>query len=234
MTDMAIPTSSMEIPGGVSGSSYADTLRGSDRHETFYGRGGDDTIDGGGGWDRLRFAGSRYRTIGDLNVDLEAGTVTGKWEGTPFTYTISNIEDVAGQDGDDTLLGDYKRNRLNGGAGDDVINTRGVYRDSENVIGSTGNDTIVYTDIGDSAYQWLDYAGLGSGGITVTVDGERDQATVNKGVAGTDTIEGVNNAVSNWGFGVEGTEFDDVYHVDLTDGQVSIHGHRRKSWQRYI
>ena len=202
---------------GVLGSSFADTLRGSDRDEYFYGRGGNDTIDGGGGRDRLRFTASRFRTVGDLNVDLEAGTVTGTWDGTPFTYTISNIEDVAGQDGDDILLGDDQKNWLDGGAGDDVINPRGVYRDGENVIGSVGNDRIVYTDIGDSAYQWVDYGGLDSGGITVTVDADTNVATVDKGTAGTDTIVDVINAVSNWGFGVGATEFDDVYHVDLLD-----------------
>ena len=206
-------------PFGVSGSSYADTLRGSDRNETFYGRGGDDTIDGGGGWDRLRFAGSRFRSIGDLNVDLEAGTVTGIWEGTSFTYTISNIEDVEGQDGDDTLFGDDNRNILGGGAGDDVINPRGAYESWDTIRGSVGNDRIIYTDIGDDAYQDVNYVNLETGGITVRVDAAANQASVDKGAGGTDTIIDVVTPVSDWGFGVFGTKFDDVYHVDLLDDQ---------------
>ena len=205
-------------PFGVSGSDFTDVLRGSDRDESFTGRSGNDTIDGGGGTDTLRF-GTLIATVGNLHVDLEAGTATGTWGGSAFSYTLSNIERVVGEEGDDTLMGNDEANRLDGGAGNDVLNPRDVEEDSDVVTGSTGNDRIVYTDSGDTAYQWLDYANLHTEGIRVTVNGERSQATVNKGAAGTDTIVDVTNPLNTWGFGVGGTAFDDVYHVDLVDGQ---------------
>ena len=201
---------------GVFGSESADTIRGSDNDERFYGRGGNDTIDGGGGFDRLYF-GTYSSTDGDLSVDLAAGTATGTRNGIAFSSSISNIEGVFGAEGNDTLLGDDEANRLDGGAGNDVLNPRGVESGTETIGGSVGNDRIVYTDSGDSAYQWLYYVLLDTEGIRVSVDGAANHATVNKGAAGTDTIVDVVVPMESWGFGIEGTRFDDVFNVDLDD-----------------
>ena len=207
-------------PWGVAGTLFADTLRGSDRNETFYGRGGNDTIVGGGGTDALRFSPGRFRTVGDLQVDLEAGTATGTWEGAPFTYTLSGIESVHGHAGNDTLLGDDGENRLSGGAGDDVINPRGVAAGGTDTVGgSAGNDRIVYSDSGNDTYQWLYYSGLDIGRIRVTIDGGANRATVDKGAAGTDTLVDVAVPMEAWGFGIDGTRHDDTFRVDLEPGQ---------------
>ena len=97
----------------IRGSDFTDTIIGSGNDESFIGRAGNDTIDGGGGRDRLRF--DRSSCCGGLEADLDAGTATGSWNGEAFSYRLSNIEDVRGSAGDDTLIGDAGNNRLRGG-----------------------------------------------------------------------------------------------------------------------
>ena len=111
----------------VRGTDYSDVIVGSNNNETFIGRLGDDTIDGGGGFDRLRFDRSG---VGDIQVDLEAGTATGTWNEASFSYTISSIEYVRGGSGNDEIRGGRGSERLDGGGGDDTL------------IGGAGNDTL--------------------------------------------------------------------------------------------
>jgi hypothetical protein len=86
-------------------------------------------IDGGGGVNTLDYF--QYTT--GVNADLAAGTATG-------TGGISNIQNVTGGIGSDTLAGDEADNILLGGAGDDTL-TGGAGQDS--LDGSEGNDTLV-------------------------------------------------------------------------------------------
>ena len=121
----------------VRGTDYSDVIVGSDNHESFIGRLGDDTIDGGGGWDRLRFD---RGGVGDVQVDLEAGTATGTWDDASFSYTIANIERVLGGAGNDEIRGSAGSERLEGGGGDDTL------------IGGAGNDTLVGQADNDTLY----------------------------------------------------------------------------------
>ena len=197
-----VDTFTGDIPKGVAGSEFSDVLRGSDRDEWFFGRRGNDNIDGGGGSDMLQFGYSSrfssYVDVRDLDVDLEAGTATGTWNGNAFSYTISNIEQVWGGVGNDTLRGAI-----------------------EEVRASTGNDTITYTD--GSVYGEIDYYNLGltSGGIRVTLDGGANRATVDKGAAGVDTIVDIADLMS-WdggGFGIYGTNSNDIFNLTIGDEQ---------------
>ena len=193
-----VDTFTGDIPRGIAGSEFSDVIRGSDRGERFVGRAGNDRIDGGGGLDRLQFGYSprfaAYLDIQDLRVDLDAGTATGTWNGSPFSYTVSNIEGVIG------------------GPGNDVI--RGALED---VRGSTGNDRIVFT--GDVTYGQVDYRDLSGNGITATIDGTANSATVDKGSAGTDTIVDIANPFDNDGVGFYGTNNADTFNLRLGDGQ---------------
>ena len=195
-----VDTFTGDIPRGIAGSEFADVIRGSDRGERFVGRAGNDRIDGGGGTDRLQFGyGARfaaYLDVQDLRVDLDAGTATGTWNGSPFSYRISNIEGIIG------------------GAGNDVI--RGAI---EEVRGSTGDDRIVFT--GNGTYGQMDYRDLAGNGITATLDGAANRATVDKGAAGTDTLVDIAKPFSGsqGGFGLYGTPTADVFNLRVGDGQ---------------
>ena len=189
-----VDTFTGDVPRDVHGSEFSDVLRGSDRGETFLGRAGNDRIDGGGGKDRLRFGFSprfaAYLDVQDLRVDLDAGTATGTFNGTPFSYSISNIE------------------RVEGGTGNDVI--RGAL---DEVRGSPGDDRIVFTDSTGNTYGEVDYWRLPGSGIRVTLEG--NGATVDKGSAGTDTIEGIAALLVGDGFGLHGTSSNDVFNLTL-------------------
>ena len=120
------------------GSNFKDTIRGSDGSDNFIGRGGDDVIDGRGGSDELRFDRSG---VGAVVVDLQAGTATGTWDGTAFSYRISNIENVRGSTNHgDRLYGNDAENRLRGRGGDDVIEGRGG---NDRLEGDAGDDILV-------------------------------------------------------------------------------------------
>ena len=196
-----VDTLTGDTPSTISGSDFSDVLRGSDRGENFRGMAGNDRIDGGGGWDRLHFGyGSRfaaYLDVKDLQVDLDAGTATGTWNGAPFTYSISNIEEVLG------------------GTGNDVI--RGAIGQVE---GSPGDDRIVFTD--GNTYGEVDYWRLAGNGIRATLDG--NGATVDKGSAGTDTIEGIAPLLVGDGFGLYGTSSNDVFNLTLRDQWMQVGG----------
>ena len=56
-------------------------------------------------------------------------------------------------------------------------------------------------------------------GITATIDGVANSATIEKGSAGTDTVVDVANPMNSWALGVTGTNFDDVFDVTVGDGQ---------------
>ena len=75
-----------------------------------------------GGADTLSYAGNTQGVI----VDLGANT------GTGFT-AITDVENLIGGDGNDTLTGDNNANILTGGKGDDTLD------------GGAGNDTVVFS-----------------------------------------------------------------------------------------
>lgn len=206
-------------PWGVIGSDSRDIITGSGKDEWFMGRAGRDTIDGGGGTDWLAFGPTRS-VVDSLSVDLANGRATGTWDGMPLSYTLSNIENVRGGDGNDTLFGDNNVNVLDGGPGDDRLNPGDVRRGFDKIVASVGNDRIDYANSGRAGGQDVDYSALYAGGITATVDGARDLARVVKGIAGgTDEFENVVNALHGWGLRLTGTRYDDVFNVDLDSGQ---------------
>ena len=83
---------------GVRGSTFNDTLRGSNNLagvETFIGGAGDDFIDGRGGFDRAIFEPNVDNTVtGGVTVNMAAGTVVG--DASVGTDTLASIEAVRG------------------------------------------------------------------------------------------------------------------------------------------
>lgn len=121
------------------GTDFNDRLTGSAAdNERFITEQGNDTVDGGGGWDIIRYDRSG---VGPVNVDLQAGTASGSWDGFNFTDSLSNIEEVWGsRDGNDTMTGRGGSQWLEGRGGDDSIDGRGG---DDTLRGDEGNDTLV-------------------------------------------------------------------------------------------
>ena len=195
-----VDTFAGDIPRTMGGSEHSDTIRGSDRDEWFFPRGGNDRIDAGGGSDMLTYGYSdrfaAYAVVQNLVVDLDAGTATGTWDGDAFSSSVSNFERVQGGNGDDTFRGKIQEYRA-----------------------TRGNDTVTYTE--GTGYAAIRYRNLTTVGITATIDGPANTATVSKGSAGTDTFDNVAEPLGDpdGGMGFYGTSSNDALNITLGEGQ---------------
>ncbi len=205
----------------ITGSDGNDTLTDTDGSDLVEGLGGNDlistggqgtdTFDGGDGTDTIRFIG----TSGDLTVDLMTGTASGTGIDTS---TLLNIENVTGNDGNDTLVGSDGSNHLQGNFGEDTIFGHGgsdtidggaqadiidAGSGDDTVIGGKGRDQVqlgdgndVFNDDGQTGYWGSDTVHGGFGNDTINGGGGDDffygdnGADTIFGGAGNDTIDG--------------------------------------------
>ncbi|MEX0429798.1 beta strand repeat-containing protein [Spiribacter insolitus] len=131
------------------GSAGTDYLVGSSGDNVISGGTGADTIDGGNGSDTVSYADALVAaddsplTAGDtgISLDLSAAdpTVT-VGDTNAGADEVSNVENIIGTGGDDTLTGDGEANALTGGGGNDTI-TGGAGNDQ--LSGGDGADTFV-------------------------------------------------------------------------------------------
>lgn len=136
--------------------------------------------------------------------------------GSDHIIGLAGNDILAGEGGRDYLFGGSGDDRLDGGSGSDILNPGDNDRSYDVIIGSRGNDRIIYSD-NDNGFQEIDYSGL-SGPLTVMIDGGTNTASVHKsGGAGTDTIVDVNKAIQAWGFEIIGTAGADVFTADGAD-----------------
>ncbi len=155
----------------ITGSDYADWIKGDDNDNTFVGMDGDDTLLGGAGSDTL-YGGSSdednsdadyvdYSTASSgVSVDLEAGTAS---DGDGDTDTLYGIENVIGSDNDDTFAGDSGNdNRFDGG---------------------DGTDTVDYSNA--------------DGPLTITIDSDAGTIIVTDGSGGVDTLSSIENIIGS-------------------------------------
>lgn len=163
----------------ISGGGGNDTIGGGTGNDTLNGDAGDDTISGGAGVDVID--GGTNTAVGDtVDYSAESGAVTVNLgtgvvaaDGTGSTDTVSNIENVLGGSGTNTITGNADNNVITGGASTD------------NFFGSLGNDTYV----GNAGTNTLDYSTLSSGNIDFRWNGTTN--TIVKSAGGTDTYTGV-------------------------------------------
>lgn len=122
-----------------------DVLSGGSGNDRIYGGAGADYIDGGDGTDTADY---RYSTAG-VNVSLLTNTGTG---GEAQGDVLASIENLAGSNFNDVLVGNDGVNRLVGNqgsdtlygmGGNDVFDTGGGY---DTVYGGAGIDTVTYDD----------------------------------------------------------------------------------------
>ena len=138
------------------------------------------------------------------------------------TGLLSNLSSSG--PGNDPNRGGDGVDYITGGGGDDVLNP-GDNSDSYDVVfGSEGNDRIVFSDSGPTAYQVLNYRELGTG-INATINGATNSARVTKGSSGTDTIVDIANPMNAsgeppyGGFGIAGSRHNDTFTLTVADGQ---------------
>lgn len=102
------------IANVLTGGAGIDRLYGLSGNDTLVGGAGGDQLDGGAGADTASYAGSAASVV----VRLWASTATG---GDAQGDTLISIENLAGGNGNDTLVGSNPTNVLAGGAGSDSL-----------------------------------------------------------------------------------------------------------------
>lgn len=193
----------------LDGGSGADTLFGNDGDDTLIGGSGNDVLYGGNGYSDKLYGGSgddvldggegtsdyAYFTSasGGVMVDLQAGTATG--EGSD---TLIGIENVAGSQHADTIVGDDGDNRFSGGDGDDTM-IGGAGNDvlsgqlgADTLFGNDGNDRLS----GGSGDDTLD-GGLGRDTVTFFGSAVVDLAAGTAIARGTDTLINIENVLGS-------------------------------------
>ncbi len=186
-------TDQLNILGGaewleIRTTDHNDSILGSARGESFILEQGDDTLDGGGGTDRVRYDRSGVTAV---EVDLDAGTTTGLWDGNAFTHHLSNVEYIRGSlEGNDTLLGQNGVDIFEGRGGNDSMNGHAgddrLYGEdgADTLIGEDGNDTLIGGS-SEADLRDLIYGGNGADDI----DGGYGNDEL-RGDAGNDTMVG--------------------------------------------
>uniref|UniRef100_UPI0039BD16FD Ig-like domain-containing protein n=1 Tax=Limnohabitans sp. TaxID=1907725 RepID=UPI0039BD16FD len=158
---------------GVEGSAFNDTITGDANNNRLDGRGGADAIDGGAGVDWVEY----NQAMVGISVDLSRGLALDDGQGIGLAAqsaaveqdTLTNIENVLGGYGNDSIVGSSVANELDGAAGNDTLN------------GGDGNDTLT----GGSGNDSIDG---GAGSDTAKFTGLKSDYTITHGVGGSVTV----------------------------------------------
>ncbi|WP_188113404.1 calcium-binding protein [Nocardioides humilatus] len=159
----------------VTGSPYADILRGEAGSDTVSGLAGNDTLDGGTANDVFN-GGSGTDTadytsrIGGISIDLDGVADDGNVAVNEGDNVKADVENLLGGAGPDTLTGSNYANVLDGGAGADTLNGLG----SNDTLRDGGGNADVL--VGGAGIDVADY-GTRTTGLTIDLDGIADDGT---------------------------------------------------------
>jgi hypothetical protein len=208
----------------IDGGSGNDTISGGVGNDTMLGGTGADTFAGGAGTDTTSYADHTESVVVDINGTANDGA-------TSENDTVqTDVENLTGGSGDDSLTGSSVINVLSGGDGSDTIDG-GAGNDT--VTGGTGDDTIagglgndtVTGGTGDDTIA----GGLGNDTVTGgigddTLDGGAGNDTAN-GETGDDTIAGdLGNDTVTGGTGddtLDGGDGSDKANGDAGDDTIA-------------
>jgi Ca2+-binding RTX toxin-like protein len=206
------------IFGGGGGGS--DTALGGSGDDFFLNSGSNNFVSGGIGNDTIfDFVGGNNTLIGGDGTDLvrfDTGVTTGVTVnlaiGSAFrdinggeSETLIGIENVTGDNGNDSILGDSLANVLDGGNGNDTLDG-GDDEGGGTLIGGAGNDRLIG---GASDFDYASYASA-TGAVTVNLG-----AGTSSGADGNDTLTGIEGAFgSNHADSLQGLANGiDVYYL---------------------
>jgi Ca2+-binding RTX toxin-like protein len=196
----------------ATGGSGDDTFEGGDSNDTFIGGTGSDTFDGNGGNDTVSYAGTTADVVAAIDDRPDSGV------GCPSTCerdTINtDIANLTGGSGNDTLIGSDATNVLDGGDGNDTLFGLNNPTGADNVdqlLGGNGNDDLD----GGLGNDNLD-GGAGSNTADYSNDGRTSQVTIHLDTSAKtanasgeqDTLANIENAI--------GTPFNDTFWGDTS------------------
>ncbi len=170
----------------ITGTQYADVLRGGAGYDTLNGSDGDDllidtdgSVDGGAGIDTLVADYSQFNNGAGVDVGFNgANAILSRLDGsTLLSYSSIEQFNLTGTQYADVLRGGAGNDSLNGRAGNDILNGYGGnFGERDELTGGAGADTFV---LGDSSFVF--YLGLNLNDSLA----ERDELT---GGTGTDSL----------------------------------------------
>ena len=165
--------------------------------------------------DELLFSGFALENFGSLSI-VSYGDPTTDNFGVILSFTDGATEvhtltlDLVTEEAINDYLGFPQ---FFGTLGDDVIEVPTVADDALQLYASPGNDTYIFTNTAERAYQELRYDELGlTTGITANLDVTQTNSTVDKGNGETDTLVDVAE-VADWAFAIAGTENNDTFNL---------------------
>lgn len=191
----------------LNGTAGPDVICGLGGNDTINGLGGNDTIYGGAGNDRINGGTGDDQLIGEagadtLNGGVGADTVDYSAASVPLTISIdgqandgargerdavaTDVENVVGGSGNDSITGSTAANDLDGGTGNDSI-IGGAGDDA--IDGGTGNDSISGGSGNDAVDGGVGNDSLVGGVGDDVIDGGTGNDTIS-GEIGNDTLDG--------------------------------------------
>ncbi|HEX6683407.1 MAG TPA: calcium-binding protein [Candidatus Limnocylindrales bacterium] len=185
-----IMTSQIELPVSFWGGDGDDTLTGGPGDDTLRGEGDSDKMSGGTGRDAVSY----YGRVSDVHADLDGASGDDGYIGEGDTIG-SDVEELYGGTGDDTLVGNVSANYINGNEGNDTIRGGGG---EDTIHGSVGDDWIegdagddrLYGDGGNDTLRGDDHNDVLSGGPDDDVLQGGNGEDVLLGEAGNDDLNG--------------------------------------------
>jgi Ca2+-binding RTX toxin-like protein len=152
-----------ELGDTLTGSKTANYIFGYRGNDFLYGAEGDDSLEGGRGADLIEGgSGSDLVTydhsFAGVYVNLTTGSLSG---GHADGDTLIGIENLAGSDYNDILIGDSFSNAIIGELGDDQLQGAAG---ADSIIGGVGNDTL-YGDLGNDSLYGSSGSNLLDGGL---------------------------------------------------------------------
>jgi Ca2+-binding RTX toxin-like protein len=210
---------SMQITGGTAvtaaGGTGNDSLQGRGRNDTLNGGTGGDDMQGGAGTDTVTYAG--YGSTQGVTVTLDDFANDGNppADAGRTDNVRSDVENLIGGAGPDTLNGSAGANSLNGRGGTDTLNGR----DGDDLLnGGTGSDLLA----GGTGIDTTTYAAR-TAGLTVTLDEVANDGNADDGSA--DNVRTENVIAGSGDDTVTGdgkfNEIDTGDGADTVDGKAS-------------
>lgn len=147
LTSLSPVSTALTINGGdgddiITGGAGADVINGGNGNDTFKAAAtdGNDTFNGGAGTDKADYS---TRTA-DLTIKMDGATASGDLTALEADLIGTDVEDLVGGSGNDTLTGNASSNHIQGGLGDDKlsggVNAGACTSDADILDGEAGND----------------------------------------------------------------------------------------------
>ena len=210
-----------ELVETIQGTDGNDTLKGIEKVDLIEGLAGNDkivgslgadTLDGGGGYDRAFYKGS------DAGVNVNLGDSNAEQGGFAQDDVLIGIEHLIGSKFADTLTGNGRNNRFDGGRGDDSL-TGGAGNDW--LTGGAGMDTLN----GGAGIDWAVYKGSNEG-VTVNLG---DSIAEQGGHAQGDVLTGIEHLIGSK-FADSLTGNDENNRFDGGAGDDALNGGAGNDW----